>query len=283
MPFSIINDQHLGSEGAGYGFPHPYAFRESRNAGAGGPVIISFITTHMKIDRHTLSAFKKPLATLAIIGAVGVTAGITSIASAAVATPAANASVGVVAGAKDIGMGMDRRMPGVMGIASSVTGATIMVAGKDGTNYTVDASGATFRKGGVAGTATATIADIKAGDTVKIRGTVSGTAVTATDAMDGVMPIRMGGRGGMGHKGVHGTVSAINGTTITITNADGMSYTVDASKATVTKTVSEAVSDIKVGDTLGVDGTVNGTSVTAVHIMAGAFPKGLQVGTVAGQ
>ena len=228
----------------------------------------------MKIDRHTLSALKKPLATLAIIGAVGVTAGITSIASAAVGTATTNDTVTTSAVAGTAAKGTGRRAPGVMGTVSSISGTTIVVAGKDGTNYTVDASTATFRKGGMAGTApvTVTIADIKAGDTVGIRGTVSGTAVTATDVLDGVMPIRMGGHGGMGRNGVHGTVSAINGTTLTITNADGTSYTVDASKATVTKTVSETVTDIKVGDTLGVEGTVSGTSVTAAHIMAGALP-----------
>jgi hypothetical protein len=239
----------------------------------------------MKIDRHTLSAFKKPLATIAIIGAVGVTAGITSIASAAVgaATTSGTVTTGTTAGTAS--KGPHRFAPGVRGTVSSISGTTIVVAGKDGTNYTVDASGAAFHKA-AAGTAPAsvTIADIKTGDTVTIRGTVSGTAVTATDVLDGMMG--MGGQGGMGmmgRKGVEGTVSAINGTTLTITNADGTSYTVDASKATVTKTVSEAVSDIKVGDTLGVDGTVSGTSVAAVHIMAGPFPKGPKAGTAAGQ
>lgn len=72
--------------------------------------------------------------------------------------------------------------------------------------------------------------------------------------------------------GVRGTVSGINGSTMTITNTDGTSYTVDASSAKVSKIVDLTVGDIKVGDTVGVMGDVSGTSVTAKHIMDGIPP-----------
>jgi riboflavin synthase alpha subunit len=82
----------------------------------------------------------------------------------------------------------------------------------------------------------------------------------------------MGMHRGMGRHGVHGTVSAINGTSLTITNSDGTSYTVDASSAKVSKVVSLQVGDIQVGDQVGVMGSVNGTQVVAKHIMDGIPP-----------
>lgn len=76
---------------------------------------------------------------------------------------------------------------------------------------------------------------------------------------------------GRGH-GVHGTVAAVNGTTVTITNTDGTSYTVDASDTKVSKVVELTVGDIKVGDEIGVMGEVSGTKVVAKHIMDGIPP-----------
>ncbi len=78
---------------------------------------------------------------------------------------------------------------------------------------------------------------------------------------------------GMHGPGVHGTVSSIDGTSVTITNTDGTSYTVDASQASVTKMVESSLTDLSVGDEIGVMGQVSGTSVTAKHIMSGIPPR----------
>jgi hypothetical protein len=102
-----------------------------------------------------------------------------------------------------------------------------------------------------------------------------------------------GGRGGhmMGRGGIFGTVASISGTTLTVTakvpvrqGQDGQTsgatqgsttYTVDASSATVDKNGStSSVSAIAVGDTVMVQGTVNGTSVTAKVIHDGVPAKG---------
>ena len=90
--------------------------------------------------------------------------------------------------------------------------------------------------------------------------------------------------------GVAGKVTAVNGTTITISGraigsgmmgAPGSSgkpatppaavtYTVDASGATVKKdNATSTVSSIAVGDTIFAQGTVSGTNVTAVSIRDG--------------
>ena len=78
-----------------------------------------------------------------------------------------------------------------------------------------------------------------------------------------------------GDHGVMGTVSAVNGSTITLTGKDGSTYTVDATKASISKTSTIDVSGVAVGDTLMVGGTVSGTSVTADHIMDGTMPIGM--------
>jgi hypothetical protein len=73
--------------------------------------------------------------------------------------------------------------------------------------------------------------------------------------------------------GGDGVVSSISGTTIVIgeeSDEGGASYSVDASKATVTNNGAAAtLADIKVGAKVFVQGTVSGTSVTATSISLG--------------
>jgi len=76
--------------------------------------------------------------------------------------------------------------------------------------------------------------------------------------------------------GVVGTVATINGTTLTVTGRaklngeTAITYTVDASGATVMKSgATSSVSNIAVGDTVMVQGTVSGTNVTAKTIRDG--------------
>jgi len=91
-------------------------------------------------------------------------------------------------------------------------------------------------------------------------------------------PKEMGGqwsfRGGM-HQGPHnaifGKVTAVNGNTLTVTDSRGKTtYTVDATNATITKNGATAIiSDVAVGDTIMVQGTINDTNVTATAIRDG--------------
>ena len=52
-----------------------------------------------------------------------------------------------------------------------------------------------------------------------------------------------------------------------IDGMNGTTYTIDASSATVQKMVAGSLSDIAVGDEIGVQGEVSGTSITAKAIM----------------
>ncbi len=74
--------------------------------------------------------------------------------------------------------------------------------------------------------------------------------------------------------GVGGRVTAVSGNTVTVTGKDGKTYTIDATSAAITKDMTVGVADIKVGDTLMADGTVNGTTVTATSIHDGKMPMG---------
>jgi hypothetical protein len=80
--------------------------------------------------------------------------------------------------------------------------------------------------------------------------------------------------------GVFGTVTAINGTTITLSGKQNgpqgtttLSYVVDASNTKVYKNKNNVilVSDIKMGDRLFVEGTINGTTVIATSIFDSQF------------
>ena len=101
-----------------------------------------------------------------------------------------------------------------------------------------------------------------------VEGTLSGSTITATEIHSG-MPGGMGGMKGEHGRGVMGQVTAVSGTTITVTGKDGKTYTIDAGSATINKMITISASDVKVGDTLGVEGTLSGTNVTAQHIMDG--------------
>ena len=189
--------------------------------------------------------------------------------------------------------GMMGRVPGVFGTVSAINGSTITVNSKGfgpnatATTYTVDGTNATVTKNGAA----SSVGNIAIGDIIMVQGTVSGTNVTATTIRDG-MPQGMPGRGwgphasttpkvapyvpqGNGEPVVGGSVTAIDGTTLTITNKAGVTYTADASNAAVSiKGATSTVSSIATGDSVVVQGTVNGTSITASSIIdSGAAPS----------
>ena len=147
--------------------------------------------------------------------------------------------------------------------------------------YTVDASQATVVKAGVA----STVSGITVGDIVKIQGTITGTNVLATTIHDGVNKEEKEDKDkktkptpliqGNGQPIIAGTVTAINGTTLTITNKSNVTYTVDGSTAKVqNKGALSTISTVVVGDNVVVQGTINGTAVTAYSVIdQGATPS----------
>lgn len=186
------------------------------------------------------------------------------------------------------------RAPSIVGTVSIVSGTTLTVQSKGFgrgatstaiTMYTVDASAAKVMKNN----ATSSVSNIATGDMVMVQGTVSGTNVAATMIRDGLASRNekgqingdrtMGGKNlgqrfasstpqGNGQPIVGGSVTAINGSVVTITNKSNVIYTIDASNATVMKGgVSATLSGVSVGDNVLVQGTVNVTSVAASSII----------------
>lgn len=210
------------------------------------------------------------LATVALFG--GVIAGMVGMASAQTVSPATTGTASTATHAL--------RNNGVAGTIASINGNTITLTGKNGTTYTIDASAAT-----VSQISTINVSGLSVGNTIMVGGTVNGTSVTAKSIASGTMPTGSfgGGFGGMhskgmqgkGNPGVSGTVSAVNGTTLNVTGKNGTTYTVNAASAKVMKSATGSapatitVSQIAVGDTVSIRGTVSGTSVTATSIFDG--------------
>jgi hypothetical protein len=165
---------------------------------------------------------------------------------------------------------MKGRAPGIFGTVSAINGYVLTVTSKSfgqnatSTTYTVDATNATITKNGGASSLSA----IVIGDTASVQGAVNGTNVIATAVRDDAM-----GHGMNQKPNVSGTVTSVSGNTITITSKmkrggkTNATYTVDATNATITKNgANSSVSNIAVGDAVMIQGTVNGSSITATTI-----------------
>lgn len=214
----------------------------------------TYCVTNTRMTK-TQTLFTIPaLALLVLVG--GAIAGYTTLASA-------DTETGMVQNMRAM---MQARAPHIGGTIAAINGTTLTITGgqnHSGT-YTVNAANAKVTKDGAA----ATLASYAVGERVMVEGTIDGTNITATNISNQKGFGKGGGRGmrGKGH-GVMGTVSAVNGSTITLTGPDGASYTVDASSANVQKMVAGALTDVVVGDRIGVHGDVSGTSVKATRIM----------------
>lgn len=169
--------------------------------------------------------------------------------------------------------------PRVVATVTAVSGNTITATDnrkmKTTVTYTINATGATIMKNGN----TATVSSIVVGDKISVQGTLSGTTITATK-------INVGGKNelennlenennlnnpmivGNGQPIVAGKVTAISGNTITITNKSNTTYAIDATNAKVQSqgTIS-MVSNIAINDNVIVQGTINGTNVSASLII----------------
>ncbi len=180
---------------------------------------------------------------------------------------------------------------GIFGTVTAVSGNTITISGKQGfgvnaatlTTFTVDATNAKIIKDGPADAPTVVpVSSINVGDRIMVQGVVNGTNITATMIRDGKIPMmRKGGDknppvspiAGDGNPVIAGTVTAVSGSTVTITNKSNVIFTVDATNAKIVKGPNTiAVSGIAVGDMVVVQGTINGNSVVATSVIDQAKP-----------
>jgi hypothetical protein len=158
----------------------------------------------------------------------------------------------------------------LVGTITALSGSTITfsVKNSNGTTstYTANTSSSTkIEKNGTTGS----FASLAVGDVIKVEGTMNGSVVTATEIKVGSntnndRPFTFEGNG---QPIIGGTVTAVSGSTITITNKSNVTYTVNATNAQFSKNAKVAtLSDIAVGDSILVQGSVNGSAIVASSI-----------------
>lgn len=179
-----------------------------------------------------------------------------------------------------------RGFPGLEGVVTAVDGTakTITLAGVPGvTTVTIDANVKLTAAQPDGTTKAATITDFKAGQIVRVHGTVDRSqfqpgqrpnpATIKLTVTEIVLPVSGVVRG-------FGIVTAVSGTTFTVVEMGGLSLSVTpASGATLKKMdgTAFAVGDVKVGDHLGFQGTQSGNAISATNLSlmtAGAFGHG---------
>ncbi len=180
--------------------------------------------------------------------------------------------------------------PVAIGVVSAINADTLTVVSKappappnsvgvptTSTTYTVDATNASI----VNGRKTSTFSTISVGDRTAIWGTLNGSNITATKIRIDMPPHKIPLHKimsphqlalkfhGNGDPVVGGSVVTINGTTLTIANAEKITYTVNASSATVEKVggMTTVLTNIVIGDSVIVQGVFTGTTVVASSIL----------------
>lgn len=209
-----------------------------------------------------MNNFKRWAAPLAVFGLIVATAAVFTVTHVSLAQTSTNSTGGF--------FGRWHMMkPAITGTVGAINGNSITLNASS-TTYTVDATNANIVKFANNSKTNIKITDIQTGDTLTVFGTVNGNSVTAKNIMDGQLPPRPVRQ----QPAASGSVSAINGNTITLTGSNGTTYTVDASNVNsmvAKQGVSLGNTGIQVGDQITVFGTVSGTNISAAKIMDGSF------------
>ncbi len=171
---------------------------------------------------------------------------------------------------------IEKGQKNVFGTITAINGNTLTMSvtfrgeGKNSTTttkiFTVDASTAKIIKSG----ATSSVSSIVIGDKVSILGRISGTNITAKIIRVGIQnkTDSKNEMTGDGKPVVGGKITSISGNTLTITNNSNVSYTIDVSNAKIfVKGATSSVSSLQINGEIVVQGTVNGTNITATSII----------------
>jgi hypothetical protein len=212
--------------------------------------------THVSLARMSLVGIAAAALIAVAILAFGWAAAPSSLLAAGTTGTSGPAAVDDLHGGRPGGPGFGDRMGGGVTI-TNISGSSISLRTADGWTRTITVdSGTTYSKGG----ATITFGDLKAGDQVAFRQTRESDGSYTIDSITVVLP----------HLG--GEVTAVSGSTITVTEPDGTTGTIMVS-GTTTYTVNgngASLSDLKVGMRIVAEGTLNSDgSLAASNVHAG--------------
>lgn len=140
-------------------------------------------------------------------------------------------------------------LPSAGGVVTNIQGSTITVTGFDAVQHTITVRGSTKydRAGKSAG-----LSDVKVGSLIQAEGTQNSDESLTAQAVHIILP----------H--VAGKVTAIQGSTITISGFDGTTYSIDASSATfgLPGAASASLKDVKVNSIVIAEGALDQKSHT---------------------
>jgi hypothetical protein len=169
-----------------------------------------------------------------------------------------------------------KHIPGIMGTVASVSGNNITINGKNSKSYTVDATSAKIIRSG----STIPLSDIAVGDTLVVRGNISGETVSATAIIDGATPFKEA------KKFVKNQLIKGNITFGTVTSISSSSFIINSPSKNGTSTVSvgfnsstivkkdratSTISALAVGDHVAIAGTNTNETIadaTDIEIMS---------------
>lgn len=143
-----------------------------------------------------------------------------------------------------------------LGVITAKTDAALTILGSNNVSYSVTlASGSQIW---INKSKQANLSNFAVGNNIMVQGTLSGTNISAKSLMVINLPLGT----------VVGKITAINGTTLTISGSDSKSYTVLVANADI-KAKGEKdskLSNLTVGDSVLVKGDLNGTTITAKSV-----------------
>jgi len=161
--------------------------------------------------------------------------------------------------------------PTVSGSATGVNGNIIYLTGTNGTSYTIDATSASIRKAGT----TIAVSSILSGDSLSVRGTLTGNNVVATSIMDGVASEGSNGQAWSANRANFsaGTITTLNNPSFTMQTST-TTVTVNTNSSTIFKNANAVASfaNLAVGQRVYVNGAKDSSNyianATSVNVMA---------------
>ncbi len=153
---------------------------------------------------------------------------------------------------------VDIELPGYRGQVTAVSGSTITVKDRNGTTYTIKTTSSTsFEMAGQS----ASLSDVKTGEQMSAEGTLNSDNSLNAETVQIELP------------GYRGQVTAVSGSTITVQDHGG-THTIQTTSSTkfTRGGQSASLSDVKTGDQIDAEGTLNSDGSLAAQVVQIELP-----------